>query len=114
MGLRHKKNKRSWARKNKRDNSEGFTMIELLIVITIAGILASLAMPSFTNLIRDTRLSTTANSILSSLTYARSEAVKRNRAVSVEKKGQWSSGWDVVAGGEVIRTHTNIEELNHD
>ena len=45
----------------------GFTLTELLIPLTIPALLAAIAVPSFARLIRDTRLSTSANSVVSVL-----------------------------------------------
>lgn len=58
--------------------SSGFTLVELIVTITIIGILSALAGPSLTTLIANQRLSSQANDLLSDLTYARSEAVKRS------------------------------------
>jgi type IV fimbrial biogenesis protein FimT len=57
---------------------KGFTLIELIIAITIAGILAALALPSFQRTIRSNRGVTDANSMLSLTTLARSTAIERD------------------------------------
>ena len=63
--------------------SSGFTLIEALITISIASILASIAIPSFTKMIESNRISAASNDFLSALMYARSEAAKRSMSVSV-------------------------------
>lgn len=63
--------------------NSGFTLIEALVVIVIIGIIASFAAPSFTNLIKNQRISATTNEIISTLQTARSEAVKRSTRVTV-------------------------------
>jgi prepilin-type N-terminal cleavage/methylation domain-containing protein len=57
--------------------SIGFTLVELIVTITIVGILAALAAPAITTLIANQRLSSQANDLLSDLTFSRSEAIKR-------------------------------------
>src|SRR3989338_3593085 len=53
----------------------GVTMIELMIVIAIAAILASIAAPSFSDFINNTRLTSTMSQLTSDLNRARSEAI---------------------------------------
>src|SRR3989338_6261567 len=80
----------------------GVTMIELMIVVTIAAILASIAAPSFSDLINNTRLTSTMSQLTSDLNRARSEAIKRNRRVLVCVRStdtacgaitNWQNGW---------------------
>lgn len=61
----------------------GFTLIELLVVMSIAIILASVAVPSFDDTIKNRRLSSTTMDLLGEFEYARSEAVKRNFPVTI-------------------------------
>lgn len=60
-----------------------FTLIELLVTISIAAILLAVAAPSYQSVIQSNRSVNTANELVSLLTLARSEAVKRNTQVLV-------------------------------
>jgi type IV fimbrial biogenesis protein FimT len=60
----------------------GFTIIEVVIVITIAAFLLAAVMPSVGTWLRNSRLRTAAESITVGLQQARAEAVRRNQPVS--------------------------------
>jgi type IV fimbrial biogenesis protein FimT len=62
-------------------NLAGFSLIELLITITLVGILAVMGAPAFTNWIQSSQIRTAAESISDGLQLARAEAVRRNTAV---------------------------------
>ena len=83
----------------------GFTLTELLITVSIASIMLSLAVPSFTNLILTQNVWTSASDLQTSLVFARSEAIKRATSVSmVPSGGNWKNGWTVqLANGTVLR-----------
>ena len=61
----------------------GFTLLELLIGITITAILMALAVPSFQSLTLDMRLTSYANDMVASVMLARSEAINRNTVVTL-------------------------------
>ena len=74
----------------------GFTLVELMTVLAIVGILAATAVPSFVAAVRNARLTSAANQLVTSLNYARNEAVKRGQYVVARKTStEWESGWEV-------------------
>jgi type IV fimbrial biogenesis protein FimT len=83
----------------KKMEHKGFTTIELLITLSILGFLTSMGLPSFIETINNTRLTTHANELVSSLNFARSEAIKRNTRVYVANTdgsdNNWEGGWVV-------------------
>lgn len=85
----------------------GFTAIELLVVIAILGTLAALAAPSFTPLIESWRVRQATEQLQSTLSFARSEAIKRGGRIVIQKipnisggctssgNAAWDCGWYV-------------------
>ncbi len=75
--------------------TKGFTLIELVIVLTIVGIIAAMAVPSFTTVIANNRLAATSNDLIGLLNYARAEAVKQGvvvRVAPVDNSNNWNNG----------------------
>lgn len=63
--------------------AHGFTLIEMLVVITISAILVAMAIPSFQGTVRASRISGAANSFVAALDLGRSEAIRRATVVTV-------------------------------
>jgi prepilin-type N-terminal cleavage/methylation domain-containing protein len=103
--------KRSIARKNQ----TGFTLVELMIVVVIAAILAAIAVPNFRSFIQAQRVKSAAADLHASFTLARSEAVKRATAVSVNQVASgWINGWqipDPTAVGVFIEDHPAVTDV---
>lgn len=76
--------------------ARGFTLIELMITLTVAAILTTIAIPSFQNVIRESRLAAQTNELITALNLARSEAIRRSQSVTVTANGgSWNNGWVV-------------------
>ena len=61
----------------------GFTLLELMVAITIGALIFGLGIPSFRNYLRSAQLTSNANDLLGAFYLARGEAVKRRRDVVV-------------------------------
>lgn len=89
----------------------GVTLIEMLVVVAITGVLVSLAVPSYREMIIGNRVSSIASDLHGTFMFARSEALKRRLSVAVCKSSNtdsvgascdgapsaggvgWGSGW---------------------
>ena len=103
----------------------GFTIIELIVTMTIAGMLMMFAVPAFNTFIQNQRLTTITNSLVLSLNFARSEAIKRDAAAGVTicastdqqacNGANWAQGWmvvDVVANSGSLQGMPAIAATN--
>ncbi|CAH1903697.1 Type IV fimbrial biogenesis protein FimT [Candidatus Nitrotoga sp. HW29] len=111
----------------------GFTLVELLVTIVILAILLSIAVPNFITFVQNSRLVGQTNDLVTSLNYARSEAIKRGVRVSVCSRldnttcsgatvVNWDTGWLVFvnpnnnavadAGEMVLKVRQALENGN--
>jgi type IV fimbrial biogenesis protein FimT len=101
----------------------GFTLLELMVTVTIVAILAALAAPSFTRLIADNNLSTQVNSLLADLRFARSEAIKRGINITLCPSStslnttatcsgsDWRTGWIAFIDADANNSRANTETI---
>ena len=94
--------------------SKGFTLIEVIVVVTIVAIFVAIGIPSLRDLMIKTRLSGQVQEFYGTIDFARSEAIKRGTTVSICKSNDqssccqtsgsvctsWSGGWIVFANND--------------
>lgn len=66
-----------------KSGSYGFTLVELVVTLAVAGILATIAVPAFNGTIESLRARRATESMVAALYNAKSEAIKRNAFVRV-------------------------------
>lgn len=62
----------------------GFSLLELMVGVSILGVLLALALPSFSEWVRNNQVRTVAEALREGLQLARSEAIKRNTRVRLQ------------------------------
>jgi type IV fimbrial biogenesis protein FimT len=91
----------------------GLSLVELLVGLVVLSVLVSVAAPSFSRMVAEQRLRQVGSELRISLATARSEAVKRNEAVSLIKQGSdWSTGWCIEAGKTSNCSAQPIQQFN--
>lgn len=104
----------------KKSTNYGFTLIELMVTLSVASILLSVAVPSYRSFVQDTLLITQSNSFYSALALAKGEAIKRNALVrlcpsttgtSCVDGGIWSNGWIIFVDSNSNRTVDAAEQI---
>lgn len=104
---------------NCKESMKGFTLIELMVAISLALIILSYGVPSFSSFIKNGRVTTLTNNLVTDINYARSEAVTRGASVILCRSGNasaenptcggsnynWTSGWLIFVSGDANNTY---------
>ncbi|MEM7564668.1 MAG: GspH/FimT family pseudopilin [Pseudomonadota bacterium] len=111
--------------------NSGFTLLELMITLTVITLVMAIGIPSMRTFIQNDRLTTQINTLVGHLAYARSEAVKRSQQVSLcvsnnttscTGGNNWQNGWIIyvdsdgdgsfTAGEEILRAKQTLDGSN--
>lgn len=92
----------------------GFSLLELIIVLMIVIILTAFAAPAMQELNIRSVVTTNTNDLITALSFARAEAVKRGRDVAVVSAGgNWTDGWTIqttAATPETLVSHLPVKQ----
>lgn len=79
----------------------GYTVLELMITVAIAGVVVAFALPSYQTMVKNNCMTTGTNALVASFQQARSEAVKRGTEVTItagnagDSGNEWGTGWSI-------------------
>ncbi len=76
----------------------GFTLIELMVTVTVLGVLLAIGLPSFTSMFASNRIATQTNEFVAALNLARAESIRRGQPVALRADSggiDYAGGWKV-------------------
>jgi len=96
---------------------KGFTLLELIITVSLLSLVTAIAVPSFTTMVQNNRIRSTTNHIISSLQFARQTAVIEQTEVtactpelgnpqSCALNNQWKNGVALLKGKAKVDAYT--------
>src|SRR5271154_4492007 len=112
--------KRTCSRGGGARGASGFTLLELMTTLTVAGILLAIGVPSFRYVTWSNRASSEINGLLGDLQLARGEAIREGQTVTVcastdgascSNSNSWQTGWIVFSDAIPIGTIEGNDSL---
>ncbi|MDI6005056.1 GspH/FimT family pseudopilin [Cobetia marina] len=95
-------------RTRQQEGQQGFTLIELMITLAVLVITITIAVPAWQGVVARNAVTSTAETLIASVNYARSEAVASGGSITLcplnaagdacMNSSRWSNGWAVVQG----------------
>lgn len=99
-------------RSTKRKQS-GFTIIEIMTTLAVAGVLLSFGVPRFQNMILNNKMATSTFDMLNSIKLAHSTAKSRGESIIMSTTGtEWNMGWQIATVAAPIVEINNTKALS--
>jgi type IV fimbrial biogenesis protein FimT len=107
-----------------RGDQQGFTLLELMVTLAVAGILLIIAQPALQGVVRSHRLTLAANELVGAANLARNEAIQRGSRVTLvpcrwddssancAAGSTWREGWALIAGPAEGSTELKVTSAN--
>jgi type IV fimbrial biogenesis protein FimT len=96
----------------------GVTLVELMLGLVVLAVILGIGVPSFQNLMRNSEMTSRANSAIIALQLARSEAIRRGRPVTACPSSDaqtcgtnWGDGWIVFVDGNASGSSASVDEI---
>ncbi len=101
----------------------GFTLIDLIITLSVISILLTIGLPSLSTQIQNTRVKTATNSLLEAIHLTRTQAVFANKRATIRKQDEWENGWEIFidkdndgvrdSDEDVVKQHEKMEGIRN-
>ncbi len=105
-------------------NTRGFTLLELLVSVAVIGVIATTTIPSFVNIIKDSRISSSLINLKSDLYLTRNSAIHYNQHTvmctsntdntNCSDSVDWENGWMIFIDANKDRECNSINGICED
>ena len=88
--------------------NNGFTLIDLIITLSVLAILLAIGLPNFSSHIQQTRVKTATNSLFEAIQLTRGQAISSNKRTTLRKQNEWNEGWEIF----IDKNNNGVRDIN--